>query len=359
MKKHLWSVISIIAVVCCVFAANPISFAACASAAPTAPVRRALVMSAVIDNGAISQGTVTCMHNAFVRNGITTTDYIQDPNDENTSNFLNAIISTFEDATAQDVSYIFINSHGNQFGGLHIFGQNDMRHVTMAALRTAIDQIDGHVVILINACHSGAAIGRDVSSESRVDSIDEVMKNMFLFGTEEAPRSGEFSDIQRFTVFCSSLQAEPSWGYVRGCVWAAIAWAKGAGYKVSNVITGTGDNTNRESDFNNDGIVTASEYYDYCSVAEYNNNEYLNNAQTMCYYSATPCYTIFTNDYALGDIDKNNAVNLQDLLKLRQHVEGTTLLSGRSFDLADMDANGTLTSADVLLLRQYLSYVLS
>ena len=47
-------------------------------------------------------------------------------------------------------------------------------------------------------------------------------------------------------------------------------------------------------------------------------------------------------------------INSADLLKVRQHLLGTSVLTGEYFDAADIDSNGVINSADLLRVRQHL-----
>lgn len=74
---------------------------------------------------------------------------------------LDAIAATFADARAQDVSLLYYSGHGAQGGAL--VGVDGVG-LSVDSLRSALDQIPGRKILLVDACYSGAIIGRSAGA---------------------------------------------------------------------------------------------------------------------------------------------------------------------------------------------------
>ena len=103
------------------------------------------------------------------------------------------ILDAFSTADEDDVSLFYLSTHGVWDGGtdsLRLLLSDGQREsaVTPWQLRTMFDQINGTKVLMIDACHAGAMLGKGVN---------DVMQNTF---------SG-----RDYIVLCSSGGAEQSW----------------------------------------------------------------------------------------------------------------------------------------------------
>ena len=104
------------------------------------------------------------------------------------------IRETFADADADDVSYFYISTHGlwntavNGLMTLLLSNGESEEGITAYELRRVFDTIPGKKVLLLDACHSGAMIGKGV---------EKSFENLF---------AGD-----NYYVVCSSGGEEESW----------------------------------------------------------------------------------------------------------------------------------------------------
>lgn len=73
-----------------------------------------------------------------------------------------AIASTFADAQASDVSLFYFSGHGTPQGDLA--GENNT-FLSVYGLRSALQQVPGVKIVLLDCCHSGNVIGRASNAE--------------------------------------------------------------------------------------------------------------------------------------------------------------------------------------------------
>ena len=323
--------------------------------------RRALVMSGIYDSliggdGYVAPASVTCMQNACLCNGITTYSYIQAIGDT-PSDFLSAITTSLSSTDDDDISYVFINTHGDCYGNLLINGVNSSYQISLSTLKNTLDTINGHIILMLSACYSGNAIIRDSEcndDNNGTSSLSEQYINLFLYDSDIPPRSGEFLNNTKYAVLCSCLNNQFSYCF-SGCTYAARFWATGLGFIV---INGLGSGTYyylsslyRPCDLDYNSLVTIKELNDYSNQELSIHYSYAVGFQTFCCYAASPYYTIVTDDYLLGDVNQSDSLSMIDVLYVTQHVNGINPLSGRSLELADIDCDGYVDSTDINLLR--------
>lgn len=158
------------------------------------------------------------------------------------------IASTFADADADDVSYLYLCTHGEYDGkqgsepALLLSDGVKEGRLTPAALEAALNKVPGVKVILLDACYSGAFIGK---------------------GLREQPKKLCFLGDQ-YKVIASSGAMEESWYWNTGTsatLAAGGAFPQGAFYFSQALSQGLSPHYGFPADLNRDGSVTLSELY--------------------------------------------------------------------------------------------------
>ena len=154
------------------------------------------------------------------------------------------IRDAFAGATAEDVSYFYISTHGiwqqgspNEEMTLLLSDGRSENGVTARQLRDIFDQVPGVKVLMLDACHAGAVIGKGVHAP-----FDNVFKG------------------PDYKVICSSGGAEESWFWSGDLGDARLT---GAGYFSSALVSGLSAAGDWGADDNNDGLITLTELKRY------------------------------------------------------------------------------------------------
>ena len=154
------------------------------------------------------------------------------------------IRTAFDGADAEDVNYFYISTHGIWEQGtpagdmtLLLSDGNREEGVTAAKLREIFDTIPGTKVLILDACHTGAVIGKGV----------------------HAPYDNVFQGAE-YKVLCSSGGAEESWFWQGGDEDEALV---GAGYFSTAVASGLSVSGSYGADDNRDGEITLTELKRY------------------------------------------------------------------------------------------------
>lgn len=162
-----------------------------------------------------------------------------------------AINAAFGDAKEGDISLLYISTHGvfdasfnNPEGYLLLSDGSLEDRVSAAELNACLSKIKGIKVLLVDACNSGALIGKGVSPD---------------IGSARVARMFQSGD---YKVLTSSGASESSWYWTSplgsippGSSYFTAALAMGAGF------LGTFD-----ADANRDGTITMAEMYSYLWV---------------------------------------------------------------------------------------------
>ena len=155
-----------------------------------------------------------------------------------------AILDAFSQADENDVSYFYLSTHGlwdetMSAGQMTLLLSDGTRETALSAwmLRTMFDQIQGKKVLIIDACHAGAMLGKGVSAQ---------LENVFT-GPD-------------YTVICSSGGAEKSWFWSGDIDGERLA---GAGYFSGALVRAISGEGNWAADDNRDGLITLTELKRY------------------------------------------------------------------------------------------------
>ncbi|MBR3874698.1 MAG: caspase family protein [Clostridia bacterium] len=155
----------------------------------------------------------------------------------------NAIASAFGSAQDGDVSYLYISTHGvyqPESGQPPVLLLSDgviEDGVTPAQLEAAFDDVKGHKVLILDACNSGAFIGKGMA---------QFVQEVHFLGDD-------------FKVLTSSGALEESWYWSAGQDMAG----QGAFYFTQALCEGLSARSGYPADRNSDGAVTMDELYDY------------------------------------------------------------------------------------------------
>ncbi|MBQ7848565.1 MAG: caspase family protein [Clostridia bacterium] len=154
------------------------------------------------------------------------------------------ILDAFDGADEDDVSLFYISTHGQwqeRMGssGMTLLLSDGEREIGVTALqlRSMFDQIRGKKVLMLDACHAGAMIGKGVN---------EHLTNVFA-GPD-------------YMVICSSGGAEESWFWSGEIDGERLA---GAGYFSGALVRGLSAEGGFGADENRDGGVTLTELKRY------------------------------------------------------------------------------------------------
>ena len=150
------------------------------------------------------------------------------------------VLDAFDEADADDVSFFYISTHGLWQEGMGSSGMTLLLSdgvqevgVTALQLRTMFDQIPGKKVLILDACHAGAMIGKGVDAQ---------LMNVFT-GPE-------------YVVLCSSGGAEESWFWSGEIDGERLA---GAGYFSGALVRALSVEGGFCADDNRDGVITLTE----------------------------------------------------------------------------------------------------
>lgn len=125
------------------------------------------------------------------------------------SGMINAIASTFANATANDVSLFYFSGHGANAVDTSFHGALVGVHHTylsVARLKESLDAIPGKKIVIIDSCHSGQMIGKgaDAVDNAALSAFNSLVVNTFAASTvaksDDADNPLEIEDgVELFT----------------------------------------------------------------------------------------------------------------------------------------------------------------
>ena len=192
-----------------------------------------------------SANNVTLMANALSGGSMNLYQLVTHLDDlATTEAFAQAVQEAFDGATDEDINYFYISTHGvwqegMSNGALQLLlsdGTNE-GSITAWEMRRIFDAVPGTKVLLIDACRSGAMLGKGVHGP---------LENVFQ-GDD-------------YKVLCSSGGAEESW------FWSGETGdglSSGAGYFSGALVNGITPRGSYGADVNDDGEITLREMINY------------------------------------------------------------------------------------------------
>lgn len=214
------------------------------------------------------------------------------------SKIRSAIKSAYSNARSDDISLFYYSGHGlssdltDSQGAL--IGIDDSL-LTMADLAAALSKVPGRIIVLLDSCHSGAAISTKAAGKaSNARAIEDFNRSVLeaFSGYEVAldnggqRKAGELK-TSKFIVISASRYSESSWcfesydgsGIAQSAYTLALVQGIGSSYKTGKY------QGSMPADTNGNSAVSLKELFDYISVkAKYYTTAVGQDAQHAMYY---------------------------------------------------------------------------
>ncbi len=218
--------------------------------------------------------------------------------DASRSQILNGISTAFSGASDYDVSLFYYSGHGGsssyrpELGALCPISGS---WIWMYELANKLSNVKGRVIVILDSCHSGAAIGKgDGDSQAMEDMLDTYNQSVIdAFAGAAAEKYGELA-TSKFVVLTSAAAAEVGW--------AANGWGPdGSGYPqffyTAALIKGMGCtypygeySGSMPADKNKNKLITLKEIYNYSynQTLTWNKQRHTDTLQhSQCYGNAS------------------------------------------------------------------------
>ena len=196
------------------------------------------------------------------------------------SQIMNALSTAFAGATDSSVSLLYYSGHGvntgnsthSYQGALCPIDCDDAGYITFSTLASTLSQVKGRVIIILDSCHSGAAIGKSANSKQEMEQQIKAYNQAAIAAfsgyriaatEEEVAKYGELA-TSKFIVITAATTSESSYdgkydgsGYNQGRFTAAVIKGMGCTYP-NGTYSGS-----MPADKNGDKQITLSELYNY------------------------------------------------------------------------------------------------
>lgn len=194
---------------------------------------------------------------------------------------LDTIVDTFGDATEDDVSLFFYSGHGVYSSSASLLGAlvgTDSVYVTADVLRQQLDVIKGRKIVIVDACHSGALIGKNLTDTgefassapaastqaiaSDAETFAENFPNAFISAFTSKARSNLATDGYYVITAAHSSQQSSDCPFPVNAQYTEFKYmgaftyffTKGCGWDgVLNTVS------DKDADANGDGVITLQE----------------------------------------------------------------------------------------------------
>ena len=168
-----------------------------------------------------------------------------------------AIRSTFSSATAQDLSLFYITCHGYYEDGVTCFQMFDGSILTSAELERELRRIPGEIVVMIDCCGSGGAIGEASGTEDLLDGIVSVFSGNVggaaFSGSKYKVLASAALEQDSYRISFNEEATETDMATV-----FARALCEATGWTIENMSRSA-----MRADVNYDGVVTLNELFTY------------------------------------------------------------------------------------------------
>lgn len=163
------------------------------------------------------------------------------------------IRSTFRNATPLDVSLLYITCHGSYEGGMSFLELSDGSSISARDLERELRAVPGTVIVLVDSCGSGGAIGAASEYENFAKGITGAFSGAAIRGSKYKVLASAGLDQDSYRI---AFNADAGAGTMATAF--ARALCDGAGWDVDR-----GDRGTMGADSNYDGSITLDELYQY------------------------------------------------------------------------------------------------